>query len=65
MGSFFLCFDLWVSDCFIFDTKIGFLVKNRIYRQLACLEYSNLLKATAQNPTYVGGFFPTASVEVV
>ena len=31
---FFLSFGLWVSDFLIFDLKIGFLVKNCMYRQL-------------------------------
>ena len=34
LDSFFLMFGLWASDFLIFDLKIGFLVKNCIYRQL-------------------------------
>ena len=50
--SFFLYFALWTPDFLMFDMKIGFLIKNCVYRQL---EMSRIQNFDGNQPNTLGG----------
>ena len=54
LNSFFLFVGLWTPDFLIFDLKIGFLIKNCVYRQL---EMSRIPNVDEKQPNTPGGNF--------
>ena len=47
-----MIFGLWASELLIFDLKIGFLVKNYVYKQLGM---SGILHFEEKQPKTIGG----------